>query len=63
MDHKKTTPPGNTSVESDVYNDDNILKCLYYGWGGDQPWSFSSESQGIVYTTLALDHFKNRKHK
>ncbi|HBC84268.1 MAG TPA: hypothetical protein DCZ30_02130 [Clostridiales bacterium] len=59
MDHKKTTPPGGTSVAEDVYNDDNVLKCLYYGWGGDQQWGFSSEAQGVVYTTLAIDHFKN----
>lgn len=59
MDHKKTTPPGGTNVTEDVYNDDNILKCLYYGWGGDQQYGFASEAQGIVYTTLAIDHFKN----
>lgn len=59
MDHKKSTPPGGTSVAEDVYNDDNVLKCLYYGWGGDQQYGFSSEAQGVVYTTLAIDHFKN----
>lgn len=34
MEHKKTTPAGGTIVEQDFYNDDNILKCLYYrmGW-------------------------------
>ena len=59
MDHDKSTPPSGTSVEEGIYNDDNILKCLYYGWGGDAQWNFISEAQGIVYTTLAIDHFKN----
>ncbi len=62
MDHDKSTPPGGTSVAEDVYNNDNVLKCLYYGWGGDQPYGFASEAQGVVYTTLALDHFKNGKN-
>lgn len=58
-DHQKTTTPNGTIVESEIYNDDNIVKCLYYGWGGDEQWNFTSEAQGIVYTSLALDHFKN----
>ena len=59
MDHKKTTPPSGTVVEESDYHDDNILKCLYYGWNGAEQYPFVSEAQGIVYTTLALDHFKN----
>ena len=59
VDHQKTTPPGGTYVESEIYRDDNILKCLYYGWGGKEQYGFASEAQGVVFTTLALDHFKN----
>lgn len=59
IDHKKATPNNGTIVTNEIYKDDNILKCLYYGIDGDEPWCFESEEQGIVYTTLALDHFVN----
>lgn len=58
-DHKKGSPPSGTVVESELYNNDNIVKTLYYGWGGAEPFNFTSEAQGIVYTSLALDHYKN----
>lgn len=59
IDHKKTTPNTGTIVSQELYKDENVLKCLYYGLGGDEPWCFESEEQAIVYTTLALDHFVN----
>lgn len=59
IDHKKDTPNNGTIVTDQIYKDDNILKCLYYGIDGDEPWCFESEEQAIVYTTLALDHFVN----
>lgn len=59
IDHKKTTPGNGITVTDEIYNDDNVLKCLYYGLGGDETWYFDSEEQAIVYTTLALDHFVN----
>ena len=60
MEHKKTTPPGNTNIESSVYDNENIAKCLYYGYEGEETWpGFSSENMGIVITSLALDYFQN----
>ncbi len=59
VDHKKKTPPGGTSITEEVWDNENVLKTLYYGWGGDMPYSFASEAQGIVYTTMTLDHFVN----
>ena len=51
-----------TTVTQEIYNNENIAKCLYYGWGGDKQWNgFTSESMGIVVTSLALDYFNNRK--
>ena len=59
IDHRKQTPPSGTEITEEVWDNENVLKTLYYGWGGDMPYSFSSEAQGIVYTTMALDHFVN----
>ena len=59
IDHKKQTPPSGTEITEEVWDNENVLKTLYYGWGGDMPYSFDSEAQGIVYTTMALDHFVN----
>ncbi len=33
MDHDKDSPPTNTEVNEELYNNTNIAKCLYYGWG------------------------------
>lgn len=60
IDHVKPTPPTGAIATKELYNDTNIAKCLYYGWGGDKQWSgFTSEAMGIVYTSLALDHYNN----
>ena len=59
IDHRKQTPPSGTEITEEVWDNENVLKTLYYGWGGDMPYSFDSEAQGIVYTTMALDHFVN----
>ena len=59
LEHKKDTPPTGREVTSEIYTNSKILKCLYYGWEGEEQWHFESEEQGIVYTSLALDHFKN----
>ena len=59
IDHRKQTPPSGTEITEEVWDNENVLKTLYYGWGGDMPYSFSNESQGIVLTTLTLDHFVN----
>lgn len=62
MEHDKITPSSNTSVTSSVYDDENIAKCLYYGWNGEGQWSgFSSRAMGIVVTSLALDYYYNGK--
>ncbi len=59
IDHRKQTPPSGTEITEEVWDNENVLKTLYYGWGGDMPYIFDSEAQGIVYTTMALDHFVN----
>lgn len=59
MEHKKTSPPTGTAFAEQVYNDANIRKVLYYGYGGPKQWGgFSGdEAQGIVVTTEALSYF------
>lgn len=58
MFHSKKTPPTGTGVTASIYDNINIAKCLYYGWGGDGQWGgFTSEAMGIVMTSLALDYF------
>lgn len=58
MHHSKKTPPTGTGVTSSIYDNINIAKCLYFGWGGPGQWGgFTSESMGIVMTSLALDYF------
>ncbi len=59
LEHRKTTPPSGREVTSQIYDNPNIIKCLYYGWKGEKQWKFQSEEQAIVYTTLAIDHFAN----
>lgn len=59
VDHAKPTPPNGTPIATkSVYSDPNIIKCLYYGWGGPGQWSgFTGKNHGIVLTSLALDHY------
>lgn len=60
MIHAKKTPPSGTAITSSIYNNENIAKCLYYGWNGDGQWAgFTSGNMGIVMTSLALDYFYN----
>ncbi|MCI8999701.1 MAG: hypothetical protein HFJ26_01890 [Clostridia bacterium] len=60
MEHPKTTPGTGTEVTYSVYNDENIAKCLYYGWRGEEQWSgFTSHDMGVVVTSLALDYYYN----
>ncbi len=37
----------------------NVIKCLYYGWGGMEPWEGfnGNEAKGVVMTSLALNNF------
>lgn len=61
VDHSKTTP--GTGVEygtGEVYNNAEVRKILYYGWGGPGQWSGfnGNEAKGIVITTMKLNkHF------
>lgn len=58
IEHSKKSPPNGTTFWSEIYSNDTIKKCLYYGWQGQKQWGgFSSEAQGIVVTSLALSHF------
>lgn len=65
MDHAKTSPSSGTQAETSIYADENVIKCLYYGWEGAEVWSgFNGNSNyGIVATTLALDHYVNGSNK
>ena len=59
MEHKKTSPPTGTPFYEQTYNDPNIRKVLYYGYGGHGQWGgFSGDrAQGIVVTTCALSYY------
>lgn len=49
---------GTPIAKKSVYSDPNVIKCLYYGWGGPGQWSgFTNKNHGIVLTSLALDHY------
>ena len=46
----------------EIYDNEELAKCLYYGWLGEEQWDgFTSREMGIVCTTLALDYFNNRE--
>lgn len=65
MDHAKTSPSSGTQAEKSIYSDENVIKCLYYGWEGAEVWSgFGGNSNyGVVATSLALDHYINGSNK
>ncbi len=65
MDHAKISPSSGTQAETSIYADENVIKCLYYGWEGAEVWSgFNGNSNyGIVATSLALDHYINGSNK
>ena len=39
LEHPKTTPGNNTKLTTDIYNNVNVRKVLYYGWEGSEQWS------------------------
>lgn len=58
MEHLKPTPDTGTPFSEQIYENNNIRKVLYYGWGGTEQWSgFTSREQGIVCTSLALSYY------
>ena len=59
MQHGVTAPTTGTVYESNVYEDENIRRILYYGWQGQEQWSGfdGNENKGIVITSLALSHY------
>ena len=60
IDHVKPTPPTGAVTTKEIYNNTDIAKCLYYGWGGAEQWGgFENEAHGIVATSLALDYYNN----
>lgn len=65
MDHAKISPSSGTQAETSIYSNENVIKCLYYGWEGAEVWSgFNGNSKyGIVATSLALDHYINGSNK
>ncbi len=59
MQHGVTAPTTGTVYESNVYEDENVRRVLYYGWQGQAQWSGfdGNENKGIVITSLALSHY------
>ena len=59
MQHGVTAPTTGTEYESNIYEDENIRRILYYGWQGQGQWSGfdGNENKGIVITSLALSHY------
>ena len=58
MAHPLTTPPTGTSLTSEIYQNADVQKVLYYGWNGPAQWSgFTSREHGIVVTSLALSYY------
>lgn len=58
MEHEKTSPTTGIEVTEEIYNDENIRKVLYYGYGGAEQWGgFESAEHGIVATSLTLSHY------
>ena len=59
MEHPKTTPGNNTKLTSDIYENTNIRKVLYYGWEGPAQWSGfnNNKNYGVVVTSLALSYY------
>ena len=57
LEHAKTTPEGGT-VTKTIYNDANVRKLLYYGYGGADSSYWGGDAgttKARVITTLALD--------
>lgn len=51
-----------TAMKTNTWDSDvwlNIIKCLYYGWGGPEQWEGfnGDETKGVVMTSLALNNF------
>lgn len=51
-----------TAMKTNTWDSDvwlNIIKCLYYGWGGLEQWEGfnNNEAKGVVMTSLALNNF------
>lgn len=51
-----------TAMKTNTWDSDvwlNIIKCLYYGWGGIEQWEGfnGNEAKGVVMTSLALNNF------
>lgn len=58
IEHGVPAPMTGTEFHEKTYNDPDVLKVLYYGWGGPKQWSgFGSYEQGWVITSLALSYY------
>ena len=59
LEHPKSTPGNNTKLTTDIYNNANIKKVLYYGWEGPKQWSGfkNNKNYGVVATSLLLSHY------
>lgn len=58
MQHPVATPGTGVKIQQQIYDDNNVRKVLYFGWGGPEQWSgFESRAHGIVVTSLALSYY------
>ena len=59
IQHPLTTPATGTNVTASIYDNSNLRKVLYYGWGGPQQWSGFKDNKnyGVVVTSLALSYY------
>lgn len=58
MQHPVATPGTGVKIQQQIYDDNNVRKVLYFGWGGPEQWSgFESRTHGIVVTSLALSYY------
>lgn len=59
IDHSKTTPSSGMEYSEEVYNDANVRKILYYGWGGAGQWEGfdGDQAKGTVITTMMLNKY------
>ena len=52
-------PNHEKDLKRKVYENDNMLKALYYGWFGQEPWAGfdNNKAKGIVVTSRVLSDF------
>lgn len=58
MEANKEVPDDGQQMVQEYYNDPNILRTLYYGWGGPAQWDgFTGLAHGYVTTSRVLSFY------